>query len=245
MLELLAQNIGGAHFEPRIERHLHVARAVEDSPHGGILRIVSMAQERNELAVIVAQNALGGMRFRILDFDQSRTVVVAAQAARGIALDERRVARGPAGARAEVAQEIEEQAAEGIVARFVARAGAVDIDAELLVVGAMLFEFGPIAGGEGEAVAVVDAAHGDLAHHELEAGIVLVAAGAIGLDYERALAHGGVGVEDLDVGGFGEDEGGGGGEDDAEGCERRLRLNSAGRRGLRHSGPRRYLPRCG
>ena len=42
-------------------------------------------------------------------------------------------------------------------------------------------------------------------------GIVLVAAGAIGLHYERALAYDGIAVEDLDVGGFGEDQGAGGG----------------------------------
>src|ERR1035437_1520557 len=94
-------------------------------------------------------------------------------------------------------------------AGFGARAGAIDIDAEGRVIGAVLLEFAPIAGGERQAVAVVDSALGDLAHDGLQARIVLVAAPAIGLYHQRARANGGAAAENLDVGGFGDDDGGG------------------------------------
>ncbi len=144
--------------------------------HLRMIRLVAVAQQRHQFAVIVAQDAIHLAGLGILHFHQRGPVVIAAQAARRIALHEGGVGGAPAGARAQIAQQVEHQAAEGIMPGLAARTGAVDIDAERLVIGAMLFQFVPIAGGQRQAVAVVDGALGNLAHDLLQARIVLVAA---------------------------------------------------------------------
>src|SRR5579863_2957644 len=86
------------------------------------------------------------------------------------------------------------------MAAFRARAGAIDIDSETRVVAPVRFQLLPSAGGERQAVAVVDAAFRDPADDLGEARIVLVAVRSIGLNDQCARAHGGAAAHDLNVG---------------------------------------------
>ena len=189
LFELVAQNLRHFHFEPRIDRHVHVARPVEHLAHFGVLRVVAMPQQRNQLAIIVAQHLVHLAGLGILHLHQRGPVVVAAQPPGLIALHERCVGGAPALARPQVAQQVEHQPAERIMPAFAARAGLVDIDSQSLVIGAMFFQQVPIAGRQRQPVAVVDGALGNIAHHFLQPRVVLIAPRAIGLRDQRSRAH--------------------------------------------------------
>ena len=213
-LQLILQNCRHLHLQPRVDRHAHVALAIEHLADLGILRIVEMAQQRHQLAIVVTNHARH-LAIGLFHVDQRGPVVIAAQAARFVALHEGGVAGAPSQARAQVAEQIEHQAAEGIVAAVAARAGAVDVDAESLVIGAAPGEFVPVAGGERQPVAIVDGAHGYLAHHFLETRIVLIPPRAIGLQHQGSLSHGRRAVHHLHVPRLGQHDGAGDGENGA------------------------------
>src|SRR5262245_28626084 len=161
-----------------------------------------MTQERHQLAVIITKHVFLLAELTIVGVDQRGAIIESAKATRRFALHKRRVARAPAFACADIAQKVEQQRTEWVVARFGPRAYAVNFNAHLMIFGAMLFELVPVAGGERKAIAVVDRALRDHAHDFLEARVVLESAHAVGLFHQGAATHEGGTVDDLhDCGG--------------------------------------------
>ena len=78
-----------------------------------------------------------------------------------IVLDQRCVGSVEVFAGPKIAEQMNGRGAERIVAAFDPRAGLVNGDAELFVIGAMPFQFVPVAGGERNAVAVEDGRRGE------------------------------------------------------------------------------------
>ena len=183
-----AQDLRHLHLQPRIDRHANIARAVEHAPHRRDCR----ARSGGAAAAPVRGNRSAARAPSGRSWGSSLPPAWAGRHSRAGGAPNRaprkkccwrpsgvRVRRSPS--RSNI------RPPKRIVAAVAARAGAVDIDAELLVFRAVLLQFVPVAGGQRQAVAVVDGALGDLAHHILEARIVLVAARAIGLHHQRAL----------------------------------------------------------
>ena len=100
-------------------------------------------------------------------------ILIALQAAIGVVLHQRRVARVEILAGAQIAREVRGGGAERVVAAVEAAGGVIERDAERRVGIAMAFQFLPVAGGQRNAVAVVDGAARDLARQRVDARIVL------------------------------------------------------------------------
>src|SRR5262245_20326310 len=171
-----AQNLRELDLKTSIDGSTDVARAIEYAAYFRALRVVAMPDQRQELAVIVAEDTLFAAKLGIIFVNHCRPIGEPAKPARGFALDERGIARSPALPRAHVAEEVEHQRTERIVPGIDARAGAVDIDAETPVIGAVLLELIPTARSQRKAAAVVNRTLGDHPHHVLEARIVLITA---------------------------------------------------------------------
>src|SRR6185437_4486344 len=178
--EARAQNIRGTHLQRGGDREMHVALALADSLHGGVIRLPSMAQQREKLAIVVA-DGVERLALRVFDFDDSRAIVVSLKTHRGIALDERGVRSAPVGARPNIAEKMKCHGSERIKARVGPIACLIDIDAELLVFGAVALEFIPVRSCERQAGAVVDASTFERAGGGDQARIVDKPAAAIGL----------------------------------------------------------------
>src|SRR5262249_44597542 len=141
-------------LEAGVDGHVNIARTVEGFADFRIVRLVAMGQQGDELAVVIADDSRY-LSLRPFYFDERGTIVVATKAARLVAFYEGSVAGAPTHAGTQIAQQIERQTAERIVPAVSAHAGAIDVDSQRFVLGAMLFQFIPITGGEGQAVPVV------------------------------------------------------------------------------------------
>ena len=94
---------------------------------------------------------------------------------------------------------MEREGTEWVVAGIGAVAGQIDIDSQLFVLGAVLFQFIPTAGGERQSGAVVNGAPLQVASRGNQTGIVNVTAAAIGLKHQSAFARDGVGMPELNI----------------------------------------------
>ncbi len=94
---------------------------------------------------------------------------------------------------------MESKWAEWVTSRIGAVTGLLDIDAQLLVLSAMLFEFRPTAGSEWHARAIVNGAALQRSGSVNEAGIVNIAKATIGFEDQGSLTRDGVRMSQLDV----------------------------------------------
>src|SRR5439155_14740208 len=115
----------------------------------------------------------------IADQRRELRVFVALQLAVGIVLHERGVAGVEVLAGAQVAGQVRGRGAERIVAGIEAAGGSIERDAERGVIGAAPIELRPVAGGEWNPVAGVDAAARDFAGPRGHARVVLRALPAL------------------------------------------------------------------
>ena len=209
LAQALVENLLGAELQADVDGEMDVAVARQDAGERRVAGLVAVADQGRELGVLVA-----------------------AQLLVGIVLDQGGVGRVEVLAGAQVADQVRGGGAERVVARFEAGAGAVERDAERFVLGAAALQVGPVAGGERDAVAVVDVAARDLARDGIQARVVLRALDAVLFEGLRVAGEVVGVVQELIVRGEGEQR-------------RRRRVASVSLRGMRRvrvggpSGPRR------
>ena len=122
----------------------------EDAVHAGVVRVMTITDKGRELSVVVAL-----------------------QAAIVVVLHQRRVGGVKILSGAQIAGEVRGGRAERIVAAVEAAGGGVERNAERGVGIAMALQFLPVAGGQRNAVAVVDGAARNLVRQGIDARIVL------------------------------------------------------------------------
>ena len=150
------QNLLGTHLQADVHRHAQGAVARQNARDAGVARVMPVADERRQFGVLVAL-----------------------QPAIGVVLHQRCVAGVKILAGAQVARQVRGGGAERVVAAVEAAGGRLERDAERGVGIAMALQFLPVAGGERNAVAVVDGAARNLARQRVDARIVLRALDAV------------------------------------------------------------------
>ena len=150
------QNLLGTQLQADVHRHAQGAVACQNARDAGVTGVMAVADERRQFGVLVAL-----------------------QAAIGVVLDQRCVGGVKVFAGAQIARQVRGGGAERVVAAVEAAGGRVERNAQRVVGIAMTLEFLPVAGGERNAVAVVDGAARDLARQRVDARIVLRALDAV------------------------------------------------------------------
>ena len=148
--QVLFQNLHGTHLQTDVHRHAQAAVARQNLRHAGVVRVMAVANERRQ--------------FRVL---------ISLQAPVGVVLRQRRVARVKILSGAQIAGEVGSGGAERVVTAVEAAGSGIELDAKRRIGIAVAFQFLPVAGGQRNAVAVVDGSARDLARQRVDARVVL------------------------------------------------------------------------
>src|SRR3984885_1154550 len=178
---------------------MQIATALQNLLHFRIVRLPAMPQQRQQLAIVVSDDALRSPGTRVEHRDNGRTIVVALQCLHEITLCVGTIACGPVGARPQISKQMKCSWSERIVASSPRRRLFTYGQAHAAIAVAVLRNLIPVAGRQRNAVAVVDRATGDRVRDREQTWVVFVAALSIRLQRESTGARSRVSMDHLDV----------------------------------------------